>query len=34
MDNPNVNYGQSRYKDITTEASNFLKKAGFKKKNI
>ena len=34
MDHSSVNYKAKRYNDIKTEASNFLKRAGFKKDNI
>ena len=34
MDHSSIKYTQSRYNDIVKEASNFLKKTGFKKANI
>ena len=34
MDHSSINFTQPRYNDIVKEASNFLKKTGFKKANI
>lgn len=34
MDHESVNYKEPRYKEIVKEASNFLKKTGFKKENV
>lgn len=34
MDNKSVDWGQGRYNDIVKEATNFLKKTGFKPENI
>lgn len=34
MDNKNVNFSESRYQDIVKEATNFLKKTGFKPENV
>lgn len=34
MDNKNVEFGEGRYKDIVKEATNFLKKTGYKPENV